>query len=245
MWRLSNLSSPKGAGAATAGVIFAVSSWRSFLSSSDRDETEREKVSQSQQTFIRFQKYHRANCTSTIETSSSGRFVYGPSVCRIPSTPHHQPTGKTQVKAEGATNVESFRSSSQACGVAIAKSRRLIRRAMLERGIPGAVVAVVKDGQLVWSEGLGYADVENEVPCTPDTSMRIASISKPLTAIALLQLWQRGKVDLDAPIQKYVPEFPVKEYDGEKVKITTRQLLSHTAGIRHYSRKVKKESIGM
>ena len=55
------------------------------------------------------------------------------------------------------------------------------------------------------------------------------SISKPLTAIALLQLWQRGKVDLDAPIQEYVPEFPVKEYDGEKVEITTRQLLSHTA----------------
>lgn len=107
---------------------------------------------------------------------------------------------------------------------------------MLERGIPGAVVAVMKDGGLVWSEGMGYADVENDVPCTPDTPMRIASISKPLTAVALLQLWQKGLVDLDSPVQKYVPEFPEKEYEGEKVVITTRQLLSHMAGIRHYTK---------
>ena len=114
---------------------------------------------------------------------------------------------------------------------------------MLERGIPGAVVAVMKDGDLVWSEGMGYADVENDVPCMPDTPMRIASISKPLTAVALLQLWQKGLVDLDAPVQKYVPEFPAKEYKGEKVVVTTRQLLSHMAGIRHYT-KVSSQSEG-
>ena len=107
---------------------------------------------------------------------------------------------------------------------------------MLERGIPGGVVAVMKDGVLVWSEGVGYADVENAVPCRPNTLMRIASISKPLTAVALLQLWQKGLVDLDAPVQKYVPEFPEKEYKGEKVVMTTRQLLSHMAGIRHYTK---------
>ena len=86
---------------------------------------------------------------------------------------------------------------------------------------------------------MGYADVENDVPCTPETSMRIASISKPLTAIALLQLWQKGLVDLDAPMQKYVPQFPEKKYKGEKVLIKTRQLLSHVAGIRSYSKAPK------
>lgn len=111
---------------------------------------------------------------------------------------------------------------------------------MVERGIPGAVVAVMKDGKLIWSEGMGYADVENDVPCKPNTLMRIASISKPLTAVALFQLWQKGLVNLDAPIQKYVPEFPEKEYKGEKVTISLRQLLSHSAGIRHYS-KTKEE----
>ena len=67
--------------------------------------------------------------------------------------------------------------------------------------------------------------------------MRIASINKPLSAVALLQLYQQGMVDLDAPIQKYVPEFPQKSYNGEKVNITVRLLMSHLAGIRHYKNK--------
>ena len=108
---------------------------------------------------------------------------------------------------------------------------------MIEQGIPGAVVAVSKNGELVWSEGIGYSDVENEVQCTPETVMRIASISKPLTAVALLQLWEKGLVDLDSPIQNYVPKFPKKKYDDKEVKTTTRQLLSHLGGIRHYEKK--------
>ena len=111
----------------------------------------------------------------------------------------------------------------------------------MEKGIPGAVVAVMKDGQLVWSEGMGYADVENDVPCTPENSMRIASISKPLTVVALLQLWEKGLIDLNAPVQKYVPEFPEKEHEGKRAVITTRQLLSHISCIRHYSKKEHKD----
>eukprot|EP00731_Ephydatia_muelleri_P022836 Em0015g419a len=107
---------------------------------------------------------------------------------------------------------------------------------MLEQGIPGAVLAVSKNGKLVLSIGLGYSDIENGVPCTPQTVLRIASISKAMTAVALMQLWERGKVDLDAPIQRYVPCFPEKEFAGKPVAITTRQLLTHTAGIRHYSK---------
>ena len=114
------------------------------------------------------------------------------------------------------------------------RSRLLVKHTMLECGIPGAVVAVSKNGKLVWSEGLGYADIENDVHCSPDTVMRIASISKPLTAVALLQLQQKHLVDLDAPVQKYVPEFPLKTFDGKPVDITTRMLLSHLSGIRHY-----------
>lgn len=65
--------------------------------------------------------------------------------------------------------------------------------------------------------GMGYADLENRVPCSPDTVMRIASISKPLTAAAAARLWEEGKLDLDAPVQKYVPEFPEKTFQGEAV----------------------------
>ena len=74
------------------------------------------------------------------------------------------------------------------------------------------------------------ADLENSVPATPQTLYRLASVSKPITAVAALQLWQAGKLDLDAPVQKFCPAFPVKE-DGA---INTRELLSHMAGIRHY-----------
>jgi CubicO group peptidase (beta-lactamase class C family) len=74
------------------------------------------------------------------------------------------------------------------------------------------------------------ADLENFVPATPSTLFRLASVSKPITATAILQLWERGKLDLDAPIQKYCPAFPQKEWP-----ITTRELLNHLGGIRHYN----------
>ncbi|XP_062927069.1 serine beta-lactamase-like protein LACTB, mitochondrial [Mobula hypostoma] len=118
--------------------------------------------------------------------------------------------------------------------------RDLLQRIKDEVGAPGIVVGVAMDGKEVWSEGLGYADVENRVPCKPDTVMRIASISKPLTMTAIAKLWENGKLDFDAPVQKYVPEFPEKEYEGEKVTITVRLLVSHLSGIRHYEKDVKK-----
>ncbi|XP_072837749.2 serine beta-lactamase-like protein LACTB, mitochondrial [Pogona vitticeps] len=123
---------------------------------------------------------------------------------------------------------------------AVACSRDLLRRVKDEVGAPGIVVGVSVDGKEVWSEGLGYADVENRVLCKPETVFRIASISKSLTMVAVLKLWEEGRLDLDAPVQNYVPEFPEKEYEGEKVTITTRLLASHLSGIRHYEKDVSK-----
>ncbi|XP_066132713.1 serine beta-lactamase-like protein LACTB, mitochondrial [Saccopteryx bilineata] len=123
---------------------------------------------------------------------------------------------------------------------AIDSSRDLLHRIKDEVGAPGIVVGVSVDGKEIWSEGLGYADVENRVPCKPETVMRIASISKSLTMVALAKLWEAGKLDLDIPVQHYVPEFPEKEYEGEKVSVTTRLLISHLSGIRHYEKDMKK-----
>ena len=117
---------------------------------------------------------------------------------------------------------------------AISKCRKIIKSSMLQHRVPGAVVAVAVNGRIVWSEGMGLADVENNVPCSEDTVMRIASISKSLTAVAVAKAWQQGKLDLDAPIQKYVATFPEKSVGGVPVTIKLRQLLSHMAGIRHY-----------
>nr|XP_045581253.1 serine beta-lactamase-like protein LACTB, mitochondrial [Procambarus clarkii]XP_045581254.1 serine beta-lactamase-like protein LACTB, mitochondrial [Procambarus clarkii]XP_045581255.1 serine beta-lactamase-like protein LACTB, mitochondrial [Procambarus clarkii]XP_045581256.1 serine beta-lactamase-like protein LACTB, mitochondrial [Procambarus clarkii]XP_045581258.1 serine beta-lactamase-like protein LACTB, mitochondrial [Procambarus clarkii]XP_045581259.1 serine beta-lactamase-like protein len=119
----------------------------------------------------------------------------------------------------------------------VKKSRQLLKRCMEEAGTPGIVVAVSVNGKTVWADGFGFADLENNVRCTSNTVMRIASISKALTMTAVARLWEEGKLDLDAPIQKYIPSFPVKTYHGEEVTITTRHLISHKSGIRNYKRK--------
>jgi CubicO group peptidase (beta-lactamase class C family) len=101
---------------------------------------------------------------------------------------------------------------------------------MAANSVPGISAAVVQDGELVWSEGFGMADLENFVPATAFTLFRLGSISKPITATAILQLSERGKLDLDAEVQKYCPAFPKKEWP-----ITSRELLGHLGGIRHYN----------
>ena len=112
---------------------------------------------------------------------------------------------------------------------AVRASRELILEIMEEAGVPGASVAVGIGGQIVWAEGFGWADVELGVPVTTLTKFRVGSVSKPITAAGLGLLVERGQVDLDAPVQQYVPDFPEKRWP-----ITTRQLGGHTAGIRHY-----------
>ncbi len=102
-----------------------------------------------------------------------------------------------------------------------------LRRAM---SIPGLSISVSVDSRVVWSEGMGYADLELRSPATPLTRYRIGSVSKILTAAGAALLYQRGELDLDAPVQEYVPSFPRKP-EGE---ITTRLLAGHLGGIRHY-----------
>lgn len=106
---------------------------------------------------------------------------------------------------------------------------RLSEQARREWSAPGMSVAVVVEGKIAWAQGFGLDDVENEVPARADTVYRIASISKPMTATAVMQLVERGRVDLDDPIQKYLPSFPHPE-----LGITLRHLMTHTSGIRHY-----------
>jgi serine beta-lactamase-like protein LACTB, mitochondrial len=95
--------------------------------------------------------------------------------------------------------------------------------------MPAVTIAVAKDDRVVYSKAFGLADLENNVPATPETLIRTGSIAKPISAAAALTLVDAGKLDLDAPIQKYCPEFPEKPWP-----ITTRELLTHTSGIRHY-----------
>ncbi len=85
------------------------------------------------------------------------------------------------------------------------------------------------DGKIVWSEGFGFADVAAKTPVTPSTLFRVGSVSKSLTSVGLALLVEQGKMDMDAPIQKYIPDFPQKD-----APITVRMLAGHLSGIRNY-----------
>src|SRR5262245_61625685 len=82
--------------------------------------------------------------------------------------------------------------------------RRRAQAAREKIGAPGLVLAVAQGDRQVFAEGYGKADVENDVACAPDTVFRIASISKPVAAVAILQLSERGRLSLDDPVRKYV-----------------------------------------
>jgi serine beta-lactamase-like protein LACTB, mitochondrial len=112
----------------------------------------------------------------------------------------------------------------------VAELVRVAAEGHKQSGAPGMSVAVVVNDRIAWSDGFGHADVENEVPAKANTVFRIASISKPIAATAVMQLVERGRVNLDDPVQKHVAAFPSK---GEQV-VTIRHLMTHTSGIRHY-----------
>ncbi|MEP5610862.1 MAG: serine hydrolase domain-containing protein [Cyclobacteriaceae bacterium] len=112
----------------------------------------------------------------------------------------------------------------------ISQARAMVNELMKENETPGMAVAVSVNGETVWSEGFGYADVENKVEVNPRTTMfRIGSVSKTLTASAIGLLMEQGKLDVLSTIQSYVSDFPEKKYP-----ITVKQVAGHIGGVRHY-----------
>jgi CubicO group peptidase (beta-lactamase class C family) len=109
--------------------------------------------------------------------------------------------------------------------------RDFIRRSVSQGSIPSVAVGVVRDGALVWSEGFGLADRERRIPATADTIYWLASVSKPLSATGLMQLVERGAVDLDRPANDYLGEVKLKAYRGSAAEMTVRRLANHTAGL--------------
>lgn len=108
--------------------------------------------------------------------------------------------------------------------------REQVQSVVEQQRIPGLAIAVAKEGAMLWSEGFGFANLELQAPVTPHTRFRIASISKSLTATCVMRLAEAGKLDLDAPLRRYLPAYP-----RSGGAITVRQLASHRSGIVHYS----------
>lgn len=101
--------------------------------------------------------------------------------------------------------------------------------AIREHRVPGISAAIAVDGEIVWVGAAGLADVERRIPVTTETAFRIASISKVLTATAILQLVEQGTIDLNAPVQAYLPDYP----PPRKGTMRVGHLLAQTSGIRH------------
>ncbi|HEV3118048.1 MAG TPA: serine hydrolase [Gemmataceae bacterium] len=105
----------------------------------------------------------------------------------------------------------------------------LITREVQDKQLPALSIALVDDQTIVWAKGFGFTDANNKTPATADTVYRVGSVSKLFTDIGIMQLVERGEIDLDAPVTKYLPDFKPANPFGKP--ITLRQLMSHRAGL--------------
>jgi CubicO group peptidase (beta-lactamase class C family) len=109
---------------------------------------------------------------------------------------------------------------------AVEQARRIVRASVAEQNLPGLSVAAGVDGEIVWAEGFGFADLHNSVPVTPEHRFRIGTASTALTSAAAGLLLENGRLVLDDDIQTYVPEFA-----KEQQPVTLRELMGHTRGL--------------
>ena len=112
---------------------------------------------------------------------------------------------------------------------AIRAIEALVERERRDAGIPGLSVALVEDQTVLWARGFGHADLGRSRPATADTVYRVGSVSKLFTDLAVVQLAEEGKIDIDAPVTRYLPDFKPDNPTGKP--ITLRQLMSHRSGL--------------
>lgn len=100
--------------------------------------------------------------------------------------------------------------------------------------VPGAAVALIRNGEVVWTEGFGWADVAGKIGVSPETIFNVGSLSKTPTAWAVMQLVQQGKIGLDQPIDPYLTRWHLPPSAFDSKQVTVRRLLSHTSGISNH-----------
>lgn len=115
---------------------------------------------------------------------------------------------------------------------AVAELEKLIAHEVADKKLPALSIALVDDQKVVWARGFGFQDRAKKIPATAETVYRVGSVSKLFTDVAIMQLVENGKLDLDEPVAKYVPDFKPAYKDGQK-PITLRMLMSHRSGLAH------------
>ena len=113
----------------------------------------------------------------------------------------------------------------------LAQVEELVTELLNEEPLAGLAVGIVQGDELVYAKGFGLADIKEQKPVTPDTVFRIGSISKTFTAIALMQLWEQGRFELDDPVNDYLKAYTIYPASPDAPQVTFRHLLTHTGGI--------------
>ncbi len=107
----------------------------------------------------------------------------------------------------------------------------LIKQQMDDADVTGLSIALVDDQDVVWQQGFGYADKQADIRATPDTVYHLGSIAKVFTATAAMRLAEQGKLDIDRPLQEYLPEFSIRSRFGNTAGITPRNIMTHHSGL--------------
>jgi CubicO group peptidase (beta-lactamase class C family) len=108
--------------------------------------------------------------------------------------------------------------------------RDFVVHEVADGNVPSLAIAVAHNGKVVWEEAFGFADVEKGIRATPNTMYRLGSISKPITATAVMRLMEAGVVDLDAPVEAYLGGLTLRYYAGTPEEVTVRRVLQNRAG---------------
>ena len=106
-----------------------------------------------------------------------------------------------------------------------------ITQKMVSDHIVGVSAAIIIDDSVIWKNGFGYADKENKIPMTVNTVINIASITKTFTALAIMQLQEKGLLDINEPLNKYLPQFNPKTREENLEKLTVKSVITHSSGI--------------
>ena len=142
---------------------------------------------------------------------------------------YHPTSSTSAARVPGEPSSQAIIAPRKDHAVAVEMLERFIGHEMAEKELPALSIALVDDQQIVWAKGFGFADPKAKVPATAETVYRVGSVSKLFTDIAVMQLVEQGKIDLDASITRYLPNFRPRNPFGKA--ITLRQLMSHRSGL--------------
>jgi len=112
-----------------------------------------------------------------------------------------------------------------------AKVSELILSGLGQRNIPSVSISAARKGRVIWEQSFGWADREKHIKASPNTVYSLASTTKPMIATGLFVLVREGRVDLDAPVERYIGPGQLTVYEGRAKDVTVKRLLHHTAGL--------------